>query len=562
MRSPRKFPLRPALFRALEGYDGPRFLRDLTAGLIVGVVAIPLSLAFAIASGLAPSAGLATVVVAGFLVSALGGSKVQIGGPTGAFVVIVYGIAATHGVDGLALATLMAGGILVLFGLFRLGRVIAFIPHPVITGFTAGIGLIIFLGQLKEILGLRALDLPADAFGKVQMIAAHLGETSPWALGLALVTIVTIVAARRFVPRVPGPVVALVGLTLAAVGFDLPVETIGSRFGDLPAGLPAPALPAFDLERIRVLLPAALTIALLGAIESLLSAVVADGMIEDHHDADQELVGQGIANLLSPLFGGMPATGAIARTATNVQAGGRTPVAGIVHAAVVFLFVTFLTSTLQVIPLCVLGGILCVVAWTMSDIPKLRRIRGMPRADAAVLVATLVLTVAVDLVVAVEVGMVLAAFLFMGRMSQVADVRPLSAEGEPDEDRDRQQPLAGKDVPSDVLVYSIDGPFFFGAAERCLRTVERIERVPPIVILRLRHVPYVDDTGLSTLERIVRGFQRDGATVILSAVQPAPLAAMRRHGLVTLVGEPNVQPTIDAALTRARVLRAAAGAES
>lgn len=552
-------PFHPAVLRSLAGYDRKRLVQDLLAGVVVGVVAIPLALAFAIASGVKPEAGLATAVVAGFLISALGGSRVQVGGPTGAFVVIVYGVIATHGIDGLAIATVMAGVILVAMGLFRVGRVIAFIPEPVITGFTAGIGAIIFVGQLKEILGLSALSLPADGLGKIQEIALHLGDARPWPIAVALATIGTILLIKRFVPRVPGPVVALVGFTAAVFVFRLPVETIGDRFGELPRGLHFTGLHGVTIERIQALIPSALTIALLGAIESLLSAVVADGLIDDKHDPDTELVAQGVANLASPIFGGIPATGAIARTATNVQNGASTPIAGITHAAVVLLAVTLLPGLLVHVPLAVLGGILVVVAWYMSDVPRLLRASRMPRADAAVLFATLALTVLVDLVVAVEVGMVLASLLFMLRMSQVGDVHAIEDEPDPDDTSPRQQPLAGKIVPEGVLAYSIDGPFFFGAAERFQGALARIKGFPRVVIFRMRHVPYIDSTGLSALGEIVRRFRKRGTVVIISAVQREPMRYMRRAGFMDVVGEENFAPDIDVALSRARRILAEGG---
>jgi SulP family sulfate permease len=554
----RRFRFRPALLPSLRGYDGSRFVRDLTAGAIVGIVAIPLALAFAIASGVEPEAGLATAVVAGFLISALGGSRVQIGGPTGAFVVIVYGIVAKEGVDGLAIATVMAGVILVLFGLCRLGRVIAFIPEPVVVGFTAGIGAIIFIGQIKEVLGLpEGVTLPAETLGKIEILAAHAGEANPWALALALGTIVTIATCRKVVPRIPGPVLALVGFTVIAAALALPVQTIGGRFGELQAGLALPGIPEITLARVRELIPSALTIALLGAIESLLSAVVADAMIDDRHDSNQELLAQGIANIASPFFGGIPATGAIARTATNVQNGATSPVAGITHAAVVLVAIGLLPALLARIPLAVLGGILMVVAYFMSDVPRLLTIRRMPRGDAAVLIVTLALTVLVDLVVAVEVGMVLAAFLFMVRMSDAVGVTAMGP-GTPDGDETlaggprAQQPLEGKIVPEGVVAYSIDGPFFFGAAERFHRTLARVEGYPKVVIFRMRHVPYIDATGLSVLDGVVRAFRKHGTIVLLSAVQQGVLRQMRRSGLIEALGEQNVLPDIDVALARAR----------
>lgn len=542
---------RPALLRSLAGYDRPRALRDIAAGLVVGIVAIPLALAFAIASGVPPEAGLATAVVAGFLVSAFGGSRVAIGGPTGAFVVIVFGIVKDHGLTGLAIATVMAGIILFLFGLFRFGRVIRFIPSPVIVGFTAGIGAIIFISQLKEILGLSHVRLPGETIGNLHAIATHLGDTNPWALGVAVATVLTIALVKRFLRRVPGPVLALVVFTALSWFLHLEIETIGDRFGDLPRGLPLPSLPSgIAFDRITPLIQPALTIALLGAIESLLCAVVADGMIEDKHDPDQELMAQGIANLASPLFGGIPATGAIARTATSVQNGGTTPVAGMLHAVVVLVFLTVLIPVAKAIPLAVLGGILSVVAYNMSDVPRFKELRHMPRTDAVVLLATFGLTVFVDLIVAVEVGMVLAAFLFMMRMSQVAEVEVI----DPDKDQHygRQQSLEGKMIPDGVTLYSIDGPFFFGAVERFQRSLARITKPPRVVVFRMRHVPYMDASGLSAFETAIKQLHRKGTTVILSAVQTQPLDLMMRSGFLRNLGDHNLAPHIDAALDRAR----------
>ncbi|MBI4392828.1 MAG: SulP family inorganic anion transporter [Euryarchaeota archaeon] len=549
---------RPALLRSLDAYDRRRLTGDLTAGLIVGIVAIPLAIAFAIASGVGPAAGLVTAVVAGLAVALFGGSRVQIAGPTGAFVVIVYGVVAQYGVDGLLVATLMAGVILFLFGLFRMGQVIKFIPHPVITGFTAGIGAIIFLGQAKEIMGLRGVEIPAETVPRVLALAANAAASDPWAVGFAVGTILVILAAKRFTPRIPGPAIALVVFTGAAYYFQLPLETVEARFGELSAGLPFPTLPVITLERLAQLVPAALTIALLGAIESLLSAVVADGMMEDRHDSDQELIGQGIANLLSPLFGGIPATGAIARTATNVQNGATTPVSGAVHSVFILIFATFFSVLIGTIPMAVLAGILTVVAYNMSEIPKFRRVLYMPRSDAGVMLATFFITVFVDLVTAVEVGMVLASFQFMIKMSRVSRVEIVNPGDDPV--YNRQQSLEGKEIPPGVAVYSIDGPFFFGAAEEFQLAIERVSGRPKVVIFRMRHVPYMDATGLTTLERIVKNMKRAGTAVVLSGVQNQPMDMMLRGGFFRTLEDRNVHAHIDAALERANEIIASHGA--
>lgn len=551
-------PFRPALLDARRDMTRASLVRDLVAGVVVGVVAIPLALAFAIASGVPPEAGLVTAVVAGFLISALGGSRVQIGGPTGAFVVIVLGIVQGTSIGELAVATVMAGAILVLFGLFRMGDLIKFIPSPVIVGFTAGIGVIIFLTQVPEILGVTLERAPRDTLERLALLAAHAGDVNLLTVGLAAATVLTILGFKRFAPRIPGPVVALAAFTALAAALALPLSTIASRFGGLPAGLPAPALPPLDLDTMARMLPSALTIALLGGIESLLSAVVADGMTNRRHDSNQELMAQGVANLASPLFGGIPATGAIARTATNVQNGASSPVAGIAHAAVLLAFVYVAADAAGAIPLVVLAGILAVVAYNMSDLPRMgTMLRTAPRSDRAVLVVTFALTVLVDLTVAVQVGIVLAAFLFMRRMSLAADVHLLN----PAEDqRYQQQVLLPGDLPEGVLAYSIDGPFFFGAAEHFQRTLERVGGKPRVVVFRMRHVPYMDATGLAALERTVRNLHRQGVVVVLSAVQAQPLELMMRAQFTGILGDRNLQPNIQHAIARAKeILQAPPG---
>lgn len=524
----------------------------MAAGLVVGVVALPLAVAFAIASGADPRAGLVTVVVAGALAALLGGSRVNITGPTGAFVVILAGITARYGFAKLAVAVMLAGGLLVLAGWFRLGRLIQFIPYPVTTGFTAGIAIVIFIGQTQDVLGLSLAGLPPEPLERLRAIAPHLGDAVPAALALAVAAVVVIQLTRRFLPRVPGTLIALVGLTAATMLLHLDVPTVGDRFGEIPRGLPAPAWPDLSWGVVREMFPSAVTIALLGAIESLLSAVVADGMTGQRHDADQELVGQGIANLGSVFFGGIAATGAIARTATNVQNGGRTPLAGLVHAGVVAVVLYVAAPLASTIPMAVLAGILAVVAWNMSERHRLARLFRMPRTDAGVMVAVLVLTVLVDLTVAVTVGLLLATAIFLHRMSESTRV----AEVDPHND-DAVTPahsFAAADVPEGVVVYSIDGPFFFGAADRFQETLSRIAAAPKVLVLRMRNVHYLDATALNALELAVDGLQRGGTRVVLAAIQAQPLDVLQRSGFLPRIGDDALHRDTRSALAHARRL--------
>ena len=528
---------RPELLSTLTTYGRKQALHDVAAGAIVGVVALPLSIAFAIASGLPPAYGLYTAIVAGFLISALGGSRVQIGGPTGAFIVIVYGIVQQHGPGGLALATLMAGGMLILLGVARLGTAIKFIPYPVTTGFTSGIAIVIFSSQIRDLLGLGVAEVPAEFIAKWQVYAGALDTINPAAAAVALGTLVVLVAWPRLSRTIPAPFVALLLATIAVAAFGLDVETIGSRFGTIEAGLPSPRLPDLSFALLRELSPAAVTIALLAAIESLLSAVVADGMIGTRHDSNTELIAQGIANIAAPLFGGMPATGAIARTATNIRAGGRTPIAGIVHALTLLLITLFFGRWAAMIPLAALAAILVVVAYHMSEWRTVRgEIVGGPRSDTLVLLATLLLTVFIDLTVAIETGMVLAAFLFMKRMSEVTEVTrtPLEFGAATPGRGELSAPPAG------VAVYEINGPFFFGAAEKFKETLGTIDNPPRVLILRLRNVPAIDSTGLNAFRSMVHRFRGDGTLVLLAEVQPQPRGALERSPVLADIGEEHV----------------------
>jgi len=547
-------PLVPKLVTTLKGYTRAQFTADLLAGIIVGVVALPLAIAFGIASGVPPERGLYTAIVAGFLISALGGSRVQIGGPTGAFVVIVYGIVQKYGIDGLMVATMMAGVLLIILGVARLGGAIKFIPFPVVTGFTSGIALIIGSGEVKDFLGLRMGVVPAEFVAKWEAYGANIGTFNPWALGLALAGLAILIWWPRISHRIPGPLVALVAVTAVAQLFHLPVETIGDRFGTIHAGLPTPSLPHVSWTTLAALSGPAFTIALLAAIESLLSAVVADGMIGGRHRSNMELVAQGVANIASPIFGGIPATGAIARTATNVKNGGRTPIAGIVHSVTLLLITLFFGRWAALIPMAVLASILMMVSYHMSEWRSFRNELRSPRSDVAVLLVTFALTVLVDLTVAVEVGMVLAAFLFMKRMAEVTNVNLVTREfGEDGDETPDANAINTRQVPPGVEVYEIDGPFFFGAAESFKQAVGSVATKPKVLIVRMRKVPVIDSTGINTLRDMSRRNRAEGTLTILSGVHTQPVVAMTQAGLFDEMGEGNICGNIDDALNRARL---------
>jgi len=544
----------PKLFTTLQGYTRRQFGQDVAAGVVVGIVAIPLAIAFGIASGVTPERGLITAIVAGLLISALGGSRVQIGGPTGAFVVIVYGIVHQYGVDGLIVATLMAGVILVALGLLRMGSAVKFIPHALITGFTSGIALIIFSSQVKDLLGLPVGDVPPDFLGKWKLFGAHLAALDPTTAVVSAVTLLILVAWPRVSRAIPGPFVALIAVTLGVSALGLHVETIGSRFGGLPSSLPMPHIPALPFATWTSLFAPAFTIALLAAVESLLSAVVADGMIGSRHRSNMELVAQGIANIVTPLFGGIPATGAIARTATNVKHGGRTPIAGITHALVVLLAVLLFGRWAADIPLAVLAAILTVVAYHMCDWRTFVAELKSPKSDVTVLLATFVLTVLVDLTIAIEVGMVLAAFLFMRRMAEVTQVQVVTGDWSDGADEDDDPDSARRRaVPKGVEIYEINGPFFFGAAETFKSTLGRVSGKPRVLIVRMRNVPAIDSTGMHALGDLHARCRRDGTLLLLADVHAQPRVALERSGLIDRIGEAQIFGSLDEALEFARV---------
>ena len=541
--------LLPKLVTTLQTYTRSQFLADLTAGVIVGIVALPLAIAFAIASGVTPDRGLYTAVIAGFLISALGGSRVQIGGPTGAFVVIVYGIVQQYGVDGLTVATMMGGVLLIGFGLARLGAAIKFIPFPVVTGFTSGIAVILIVQQLRDILGLRLTQAPPEFIERIAIYAEALHTFNPYAIALAAGTLLIIRLWPRISRTIPAPFVALLLTTLVVRLAELPVETIGSRFGEISAGFPRLTFPTITWAEGRELVGPALAIAALGGVESWLSAVVADGMIGGRHRSNMELVAQGVANVVTPLFGGIPATGAIARTATNVKSGGRTPVAGMVHALTLLLITLFFGRLASLIPLATLAAIVFWVAYRMAEWQVFRSELSAPRSDALVMVTTFLLTVLVDLTTGIGVGMVLASFLFMKRMAEVTDVTVVSQEfQDPRTSTDTSGAIYRRQVPKGVEVYEINGPFFFGAAAKFKDTLWEVSKKPKVLIVRMRNVPAIDSTAMHALRDLVRRTRKDGTLVLLSDVQPQPRLALERSELLDEIGGDHVLENIDEAL--------------
>jgi len=521
----------PKLISVLrEGYDLSKFRADAVAGLTVAIVALPLAMALGIASGASPDKGLITAVVAGFLISALGGSRVQIGGPTGAFVVVIFNVIAKHGYDGLLVATLLAGVILIAAGLFRLGQIIKFIPHPVVTGFTAGIAVIIASSQVKDFLGLAINKVPAEFLPKWIAYFSAVGSVNPWTAAVGIGALVIIIGLRRVNPRLPGFLIAVVAAAALVALFKLPVETIGSRFPNMPTGLPVPALPVMSFQLVQAVLPSAFTIAFLAGIEALLSCVVADGMTGFRHRSNQELIGQGVANIASAMFGGLPATGAIARTATNVRSGGRTPVAGILHAAFVLLFMLFGAKLMNAVPMAALAAILFMVAWGMSEIDRFVALLRMPLGERIVLLLTFGLTVFVDLTVAIGVGVTLASLMFMARMSQTVAISGGTG-GMVGDDPDIEETHQRDALPHGVEVFQISGPFFFGVAGELLDRLRGMGAKPHTIILRMRLVPYLDASGAAALEAFIHQAAVGNCRVILSGVQPQPFEVLGRAHL-------------------------------
>jgi sulfate permease, SulP family len=547
----------PASVQALRGYSVSSFVHDLIAGLTVGLVALPLAMAFAIASGLSPQAGIYCAIVTGFLISAFGGSRFQIGGPTGAFVVVVAGIVAEHGVSGLFMCTMMAGVILVILGATGMGTAVKYLPRPVVVGFTNGIAVLIASTQIKDFLGLQMAEVPAEFGARMSAYATHLNTIAPVAAMLACSALVLMIVLKQALPKVPGTIVALIGGTVAVVIAGLDVETIGSRFGGIPSGLPTAILPKFEPALIPVLIRPALTVALLGAIESLMSAVVADRMGGDKHNPNTELIAQGVANVASPIFGGLPATGAIARTATSIRSGARTPVAGMVHALVLLLVLLIAAPLARFIPMAVLAAILLIVSYNMGEwheIPKLLR---LSKTDISVWLVTFALTVFADLTLAVEVGMVLAALLFIRRVAGTTTVSMVTPEYV---ESGRAHILQDKRIPPYVAVFRIHGPFLFGGTDKISVITERLRDLPPVVIVRLRNMTAIDATGIRALEDLADQLRTSGRTLLLCGALEQPAALMRAADFHRHLGERNICANIEAALVRAAEIEPAKAA--
>jgi SulP family sulfate permease len=543
-----------------KNYKSKMFTADLIAGATVAVVALPLAMAFAIASGVEPEKGLFTAIVAGFIVSAFGGSRYQIGGPTGAFVVVLYAVMLKHGYDGLVIAVFLAGIMLMFLGFFRLGNIIKFIPYPVTVGFTAGIALIIFTSQIKDFLGLPISSMPADFVEQIQTYGAFIKDISPVSFGLGVFGVLIIFACKRFCPKIPGPIAVIIILSLIVWIFGFEVDTIGSKFQKIPNMLPTPSLPEFSLEKIRSVFPDAVTIAILGAIESLLSAVVADGMTGDRHHSNKELVAQGTANIFSVIFGGIAATGAIARTVTNIKAGAFSPLAGMFHALFLLLFMFFLSSLILLIPLCALSAILVVVAWNMSEFHHFKAILlNSERHDAIVLVTTFALTVFIDLNTGVQTGIMMAALLFIKRMIDVTQITDKKASIKDldfdavnyDEELEDADALSKKHVPEGVEVYEIGGPFFFGIADKLKGVLDIVSTPPKVFILRMRKVPMMDETGYHALEEFYEMCRAKNTILILSGVSKEIKKRLEKKGMDKLLGAQNITNHIDSALVRA-----------
>lgn len=546
----------PKLFTTIKTYNREQFVADLIAGAIVGIVALPLAIAFAIASGVTPEKGLITAIVAGFIISFLGGSKVQIGGPTGAFVVIVYGIVAQHGVEGLLIATIMAGAILVVMGFAKLGSIIKFVPYPIVVGFTSGIAVIIFSSQVNDFLGLNILNVPADFIDKWICYFSNFTNVNLPTFFIAAGSLTFIILWNKMNFKIPGSIIAIVVTTLVVYFFKLDVVTINSRFGEIPNSLPAPSMGGINLATIKQLIGPATTIALLGAIESLLSCVVADGMTGSRHRSNMELIAQGVANIGSGLFGGIPATGAIARTITNIKSGGKTPIAGIVHAIVLLLIMLIFGTYAGYIPLATLSAVLIVVSFNMFDWREFRTIKKTPLSDVAVMLTTFVLTVVFDLTLALQIGMLLAVLLFMRRMAAVTNVGVVTRELSDNDEEADEFAISKKVIPSGVDIYEINGPFFFGAASKFRETLDKRQNPPKICILRMRNVPAIDQTGLHFLEEFLDKTDRLKIKVVLSGVHAQPFRAMEQYGLLDRLAPENVCGNIDIALKRAEVLSA------
>ena len=548
---------RPKLLDTLRNYNRKSFMTDLMAGVIVGIVALPLAIAFGIASGVTPEKGIITAIVAGLIISVLGGSKVQIGGPTGAFIIIIYGIIQQYGIEGLAIATFMAGIFLVMFGLLHLGTIIKYIPYPIVVGFTSGIAVTIFTTQIKDLFGLQLTSVPADFIEKWIVYIQNMNTTDMWTAIIGIASVVVIAITPRFSKKIPGSLIAIILMTVVALLLKnfagvSSIETIGDRFS-ISSELPEAHVPAMTWETIKQLVSPAITIAILGAIESLLSATVADGVIGDHHDSNTELIAQGVANLASPLFGGIPATGAIARTMTNINNGGRTPIAGIIHAGVLLLIFLFLMPLAQYIPMSCLAGVLVVVSYGMSGWRSFLALMKNPKSDVTVLIITFLLTIIFDLTVAIEVGLIIACLLFMRRMSETTDVKVISDEIDPNLESELSSGnLEHITIPEGVEVYEINGPYFFGAGNRFEEIMASFGDRPKVRIIRMRKVPFVDSTGIHNLTNLCIMSKKEGIHIVLSGVNEKVNAQLQKADFYKLIGEENICSHINIALERAK----------
>ena len=552
------FQFKPKLVDTLRNYTRSDFSTDLMAGIIVGIVALPLAIAFGIASGVSPEKGIITAIVAGFIISLLGGSKVQIGGPTGAFIVIIYGIIQQYGLEGLMIATLMAGILLIILGVFRLGTIIKFIPYPIIIGFTSGIALTIFTTQIADVFGLQfgGEKVPGDFIGKWILYARHFDTVNWWNVAVSIASILIIALTPKFSKKIPGSLVAIILVTVAVYlmkmyGGVTSIDTIGDRFS-IQSQLPEATVPSLDWEAVKNLFPVAITIAVLGAIESLLSATVADGVIGDHHDSNTELVAQGIANIISPIFGGIPATGAIARTMTNINNGGRSPIAGIVHAIVLLLILIFLMPLAKFIPMACLAGVLVVVSYNMSGWRVFKGLLKNPKSDVTVLLITFFLTVIFDLTVAIVVGLVIACVSFMKRVMETTQISVITDEIDPNKESDVETHEEHLVIPEGVEVYEINGPYFFGIATKFEEIMARLGDRPQIRIIRMRKVPFIDSTGIHNLTTLCEMSQKENIHIILSGVNPQVHDVLERSGFYTLLGKENICSNINEALDVAR----------
>jgi SulP family sulfate permease len=552
----------PKSIVCLRDYDLNKFTRDLIAGVTVGLVALPLAMAFSIASGLSPQAGIYCAIVTGFLISLLGGSKTQIGGPTGAFVVVVAGIVAAHGVDGLFMCTVMAGVLLLAMGAMGMGSAIKFIPRPIVIGFTNGIAILIASTQVKDFFGLQMDKVPGVFWLRLEAFATHFKTLNYEATLLAVATVVILIVCRAVSNKIPGPIVALAVGTAAVFLFKLPVETIGSRFGGIPSGLPHLQIPKFRADLIHGLLGPAVTVAMLGAIESLMSAVVSDRMSNDHHNPNVELMAQGVANIASPMFGGLPATGAIARTATNIRAGAQSPVAGMIHALTLLCILLFASRIVSYVPMAVLAGILMIVSYNMGEWREIPQLFKLTKTDISVWLVTFALTVFADLTVAVEAGMILAALLFISRVAATTTVSQVTDDYIED---GRVHILQDKDIPYYATIFRIHGPFLFGATDKISAVTENMHRLPPVVILRLRNMTALDATGLFAIEETVRALQATGRTLILCGAREQPAKLLEEAEFEHIIGKDNICENVQAAVQRAQDVfeemesRAAAG---